>query len=146
MKGKFSMGTTISVQNYFGANLSGLMKPIIYCCPAENVYETAVPINLLLSKKLADFKPNKRTMQLETCFNQIINQLPDGVTIKDFEVMFNPEYKVDVLKILIAACKKKPFSVVWPGSYKDGKLFFAENGYPDFKMFNIDDYDVTCIV
>lgn len=140
------MGTIISVQKFCEDNLSGLLKPIIYCSPSENILKAAEPINLLLSEKLADCRPEKRTMQIENCFNQIISQLPDGVIIKDFDVMFNPEYKVDVLKIMIAANKKKPFSVIWPGKYKDGRLFFAEDGYADFKTFNIDEYDVTCVI
>ena len=60
--------------------------------------------------------------------------------------MFNPDYKVDVLKIMMDACKRKYFSIVWPGKYEDGKLFYSEEGYPDFKVFRVEEYDVTCIV
>lgn len=83
---------------------------------------------------------------METIFNQIIDQLPDYSVIKDFDVMFNPEYKVDVLKVMTVTCKKKPFSVIWPGKYEDGKLFYAEAGYEDFRTFRIEEYDVICIV
>ena len=77
---------------------------------------------------------------------EVLNSLPDDVVIKDFDVMFNPDYKVDVLRIMTVTCKKKPFSIIWPGKYEDGKLFYAEDGYPDFKVFSVEDYDVTCIV
>lgn len=140
------MGTIIPARKFSKDNVSGLLKPIIYCCPYEGVADTAVPINLLLAEKLAGCRPNRRTMRIETFFNQILDQLPDGTVIKDFDVMFNPEYKVDVLKIMIVACKKKAFSVVWPGMYDDGKLFYAEDGYQDFKVFSVEEYDVTCIV
>ena len=69
----------------------------------------------------------------------------DGVTIKDIDVMFNPDYKVDVLKILIATRKRKNYSVIWPGKFEDGKLIYGEEGYPDYKVFNIADYDITCV-
>ena len=85
-------------------------------------------------------------MRIENFFNQILSQFPDGIVIKDFDVMFNPEYKVDVLKIMVDACKRKPFSIIWPGKCEDGKLFYAEDGYPDFKSFSVEDYDVTCII
>jgi hypothetical protein len=85
-------------------------------------------------------------MRIESFFNQILSQSPDGVVVKDFDVMFNPEYKVDVLKIMIDACKRKPFSIIWPGRYENGKLFYAEDGYPDYQVFSVEDYDVTCIV
>ena len=140
------MGTIIPGRKFSKDNVSGLLKPIIYCCPYEGVADTAVPINLLLAEKLAGCRPNRRTIRIETFFSQILDQLPDGTVIKDFDVMFNPEYKVDVLKIMIVACKKKEFSIVWPGKYEDGKLFYAEDGYQDFKVFSVEEYDVTCIV
>ena len=60
--------------------------------------------------------------------------------------MFNPEYQIDVLQVLVASCKKKNFSIRWPGTYNDGKLMYAETGYSDFKTFDLDKYDVTCVV
>lgn len=141
-----NMGTIIPARNFSNDNVSGLLKPIIYCCPYEGIADVAVPINLLLAEKLAECRSNRRTMQIETFFNQILGQLPDGSVIKDFDVMFNPEYKVDVLRIMTAACKMKPFSVIWPGKCEDGKLFYAEDGSPDFKVFSVEEYDVTLIV
>lgn len=102
-----------------------------------------------VSKELADgllaCKENRRSMKLEQIFNTVLDKYPDGVTIKDIDVMFNPDYKVDVLKILIAARKRKKYSVIWPGRLEDGKLIYGEEGYPDYKVFNIADYDITCV-
>ena len=64
-----------------------------------------------ISKELADellaCPESKRSIKLEQIFNTVLDRYPDGVTIKDIDVMFNPEYQVDVLKILIAARKRK---------------------------------------
>lgn len=102
-----------------------------------------------VSKELADglltCKENRRSMKLEQIFNAVLDKYPDGVTIKDIDVMFNPDYKVDVLKILIATRKRKNYSVIWPGKFEDGKLIYGEEGYPDYKVFNIADYDITCV-
>lgn len=102
-----------------------------------------------VGKELADellaCKPNRRSMKLEQIFNTVLDRYPDGVTIKDIDVMFNPEYRVDVLKILIAARKRKRYSVIWPGRYEDGKLIYAEEGYPDYKVYEIANYDITCV-
>jgi hypothetical protein len=68
------------------------------------------------------------------------------VIIKDIDVMFNPDYKVDVLKILIAARKRKRYSVIWPGRFENGKLIYSEEGYADYKTYNLADYDVTCVI
>lgn len=102
-----------------------------------------------VGKELADellvCKPNRRSMKLEQIFNTVLDRYPDGVTIKDIDVMFNPDYKVDVLKILIAARKRKRYSVIWPGRLEDGKLIYGEEGYPDYKVYKIADYDITCV-
>lgn len=102
-----------------------------------------------VSKELADellaCRPNRRSMKLEQIFNTVLDRYPDDVTIKDIDVMFNPEYKVDVLKILVAARKRKRYRVVWPGRFEDGKLVYGEEGYPDYRIYKIDDYDITFV-
>ena len=139
------MGKIISLRDFSDCGAYGLLRPVIYCCMCDAA-DAAVPINLPLAEKLAGCKLDKRTMRIEKFFNEILAELSDNAVIKDFDVMFNPEYKVDVLRIMTAACKNKPFSVLWPGRFEAGKLFYAEEGYADFKVFGVEDYDVTCIV
>ena len=102
-----------------------------------------------VGKEIADelllCKPNRRSMKLQQIFNSVLDKYPDGVTIKDIDVMFNPEYQVDVLKILIEARKRKRYSIIWPGKYEDGKLIYAEEGFSDYKVYKIDDYDITYV-
>ena len=109
--------------------------------------KTNEPVSI--SKEFADellaCKAERRSMKLEQIFNTVLDRYPDGVTIKDIDVMFNPDYKVDVLKILIAARKRKGYSVIWPGRLEGGKLIYGEEGYPDYKVYEIADYDITCV-
>ena len=85
-------------------------------------------------------------MKLEQIFNKVLDRYPDGVIIKDIDVMFNPAYQVDVLKILTEARKSKPYSVIWPGRYENGTLYYSEQGYPDYKTYEVKNYDITCVV
>ena len=140
------MGKIINRVSFASAQRSGLLKPVIYCGGFADTGQEAKSINIELAKELEELRPKRRTMQLEACFNRVLDGLPDNVVIKDFDVIFNPAYKVDVMKMLVAACKRKPFSVIWPGRYEDGKLFYAEEGYPDYKVFDINNYDVTCVI
>lgn len=140
------MGAIIKVQDITSNNIKGLLRPIIYCNPSAEMITSAKPINEMLAELLIKYKASRRTIQMEKCFNQILFNFPDEVIIKDFDVMFNPTYKVDVLKIMIAAYKKKPFSIIWPGKCDNGKLLYAEEGYSDYKIFIVEDYDVTCII
>ena len=84
-------------------------------------------------------------MKLEQIFIRVLDGCSDGTIIRDIDVMFNPEYQVDVLKLMISARKRKKYSVIWPGSLKDNKLIYAEEGYQDYKVFDLEDYDIICV-
>lgn len=99
-----------------------------------------------LAEALLACKPKRRSMKLGQLFNDVLDQYPEGVVIKDIDVMFNPEYQVDVLKILSEARKRKRYSVIWPGKCEDGKLIYSEEGFPDYKVYEIENYDITCVI
>ena len=88
------MGKVISRVSFADAQRNGLMKPVIYC--GDFAKGEVKSINLELAKELETLRPNRRTMQLEACFNRVLDSLPDNVVIKDFDVMFNPAYKVRI--------------------------------------------------
>lgn len=99
-----------------------------------------------LAEELLKCKPNRRSMKLGQIFSTVLGRYPEGVVIKDIDVMFNPEYQVDVLRILSEARKSKRYSVIWPGRCEDGKLIYGEEEYPDYKVYKIENYDVTCVI
>ena len=76
----------------------------------------------------------------------MLQNLPKQPIVKDIDVLFNPVYKVDVMKMLVSAYKKEHFSLVWPGNYADGKLTYSEEGYPDYRVYEINDYDIMCVI
>ena len=118
------MGQIIDYRDLHKAdNVSQL---IIFCPTTANTVPQAVSLNHTIALKLLQIKPSRRTMHLERCFFEVISSLPDEPVIKDFDVMFHPDYKVNVLKILIAVNKRKSFRAVWPGQYSDGKLYYSE--------------------
>ena len=140
------MGKKISRYEYQKYGSSSPMRPIVFCFPNEELKQNAIALNVGIAKNLVGIKPTRRSFKLPDIMDLIISKLPENSTIKDFDVLFNPDYQIDVLQLLSAACKKKEFSIVWPGTYKDGKLIYAEEGCLDFKVFDLDKYDVTCVV
>ncbi len=137
------MGTVIEHENL--PDQSMLSRLIIYYKRLQQIKEPR-SVSKPMAEELLKCKPNRRSMKLGQIFNTVLDQYPEGVVIKDIDVMFNPEYQVDVLKILSEARKRKRYSVVWPGRFEDGKLIYSEEGYPDYKVFNIDNYDITCVI
>ena len=137
------MGTTI--ESRLLSTRPELYRLIIYSNEGLT-HSEAVSLNKPLAEELLKLKPSRRTMRLEKCFRSIMDSLPDGTVIKDIDVMFNPEYQIDVMKMLVEANKQKPFSVIWSGRYSDGKLIYSEESLPDYKVYEISDYDIYCVI
>ena len=141
------MGVILKAYQFECPEKSNLMKPIIFCNPMKEIVDSAVSLNILLAKEMKkQDSMMMRTMRLESNLFMIIEGLGEEPVIKDFDVLFNPAYQTDVLKSLINVCKKKPFRVIWPGRYEDGKLYYAEEGYRDYKTYDVANYDVTVII
>ena len=140
------MGIIIKARDLPAFEQSGIQRLIIYCKPDKAILDSAVTLNVELAKKLAAIKPNRRTMRMEQCFRQVIETLPDETVIKDFDVLFNPDYGVDILRIMSSLAKSKPYRIVWPGTCDGRRLIYAEEGFCDYKVYEIEKYDVTCVV
>ena len=138
------MGSTITQQQYSG--LTNMYRLVIFTNDTYEQKSNVVSINKRLAEELRKLKPARRTMQLEKCFDKILDSLPDKVVIKDIDVMFNPAYRVDVIRILVEANKRHPFSLVWSGRYDDNRLLYGEEDLADYKAFEISDYDIVCVV
>lgn len=138
------MGSTITQQQFSG--LTNMYRLVIFTNDTYEQKSNVVSINKRLAEELRKLKPARRTMQMEKCFNKILDSLPDKVVIKDIDVMFNPAYRVDVIRILVEANKRHPFSLVWSGRYDDNRLLYGEEDLVDYKAFEISDYDIVCVV
>jgi len=138
------MGTVIDLHHLAAQN--NLYRLVVYTKGTYRQEHDAISVNKQLAEELRKLKPSRRTMQMDKCFNKILESLPENSVIKDIDVMFNPAYRVDVIRILIEANKRHPFSVIWPGSYDDNRLLYSEEGLTDYKAFEISDYDIVCVV
>ncbi len=135
------MGTIIERKN-----LTTGQKPLRLLVYGYAASDQEVSVSKTIAQELLSFAPNQRTMQLPGCFNKVLDTLPVSVVIQDIDVMFNPAYKVDVLKLLIEAYKKKPFSLIWPGQIENNRLIYSEEGYPDYRVYEVENYDIVCVI
>ena len=127
-------------------NLTGAAQPIIYCRRIPELENEAISVGYLLAEKLNKISSGMRSMRMEQILFDVLSTLPVNSLIRDFDVLFNPTYRIYVLVVLKNTCKKIPFRVLWPGTYKDGNLYYAEEGYQDYKCYKLSNYDITCII
>ena len=107
--------------------------------------DEAISLNTILARKIKEVSPGLRAIKLQKVFEQVLDELPGNPIICDIDVLFNPAYRVDVLKILTETDKQKNFTLVWPGIIEDGRLIYGEEGYADFKSYNMSDYNIICV-
>ncbi len=117
----------------------------VYLHADSNMTESAVSVGQLLAEALLKVEPRNRSRRLAEIFQAVIGNVPRGAVIKDIDVMFNPTYEIDVLRVLTTTYRKRPFSLIWPGRYTNGKLFYSEAQYEDYKEYAIEDYDILCV-
>ena len=84
------MGTVINLRQL--ATKQNMYRLIVYTNDKYEQEASAVSINKRLAEELRKLKPTRRTMQLEKCFNKILDSLPEKVvslpismTIKKWE-------------------------------------------------------------
>ena len=141
------MGIVVDSYQFTHSDHGSMAKPIIYCNPSKEIYGQAISINIPLAIELKkQGTAMMRTMRMEQDILKVLNAIPENSIIKDFDVMFHPDYQIDVIKTLGNIYRKRPFSVIWSGRYEEGKLYYAEEGYKDYKTFEISDYDITVVI
>lgn len=140
------MGDIVTAREFMKHGKKGLLRPIILCGEAKKIESNAVAINGLLAYEIERIDIKQRTRKLENCLIKVLSNLPEDAALKDFDVLFNPTYKIDVLGLFISVCRVKSFSLLWPGTFDKGKLIYAEPGFQDYKTYVVKSYDITCVI
>lgn len=135
------MGNVISYKQYLANKPQ--YRLIVYCSQTNN--DAATSINHLLAQELLKLGTRMRSMQMEKCLVRVLQSLPENPIVSGIDVMFNPNYAIDVMKVLTSAYKQHPFSLIWPGTCDGYVLAYAEDGFRDFKEYEISDYDIVCV-
>lgn len=63
---------------------------LIYMKAIQKMHELR-SVSKPLAEALLECNSNRRSMKLEQIFNSVLDTLPDGVVIKDIDVLFNPD-------------------------------------------------------
>ena len=145
------MGSTHKLFSVTPGNINKLMFPIIFCIDKTKISKyikgyTFLSLNEILAKRLLPYAQDKRKLFVIDELNRIVHSIEGPLLIEDFEILFDPDYQIDVLKTFILLNREKKIAVLWPGKFEKGKLKFAKPEYKDYKSYNINDYDMTCIV
>lgn len=125
--------------------------PLILCSSSSRLQrklESAgyirLSVNLLLSKALLGFPADDRPGHVEEELREILS-VSSPVLIEDFEMLFDPRYQIDVLKLFCERARFVSLAVRWPGDSTPTKLTYASPGDPDYHEFNCDKYQIRVV-
>jgi hypothetical protein len=128
-----------------------LPSPVILCSGwsfyddaiADEGYQT-VSLNLPLAKELA----GKSSQSIQVNITAVVaHLLPNAASVylTDYEMLFDPRYKLDVMKLFCELSRRNKLIVKWRGGFDGNALVYAEPGYADYAKYKVSDYEIFCV-
>ena len=146
------MGRIVNSRSLTANELLQLVPPIILCTDkpnfkrviTENGYQQ-IGINLPLAQSLTGLEPKDIRTVITDKIHEILPQ-GESVYLTDYEMLFDPRYEIDVLRLFIDLARRNMLIVKWCGKVDGDTLTYAEQGYADYKQYKMNDYDVIIVI
>jgi len=146
------MGKTYNNRTLTAKELPRLSSPVLLCVQradydkaiAEAGYQT-VSLNLPLARSLEGLASE----EIQSAINDKIREaLPQQqpVCLTDFEMLFDPRYGLDVIRLFMDISRRNKLIVKWCGAADKDTLTYAEPGYEDYRRIKTSDYDVSVVI
>lgn len=114
----------------------------------KNKFKDYVIIKLgqTLSNELKQIDKNIRNTEVEKVMKRIFSEVySNRVIVTDIDILFNPYYKLDIIKLFIQLSRNKTFIIQWPGKLDSNNLIYSKPQYDDYKKYEIKDYNIICL-
>lgn len=125
--------------------------PVISCIDYTKTIEyfnnyTHISLGQELSQKLLKYDKGKRREMVFEELNKIIsNNESENILVSQIDILFNPDYNIDILRFFINASRTKNLVVIWSGKVSNNQLIYSEAKYKDYQSFDIASLDVLCL-
>ncbi|MDP3058093.1 MAG: BREX-3 system P-loop-containing protein BrxF [bacterium] len=139
------MGTVIKRRD-FPAVIEQARQGVFILAPMVTVPLTApvVNIGLMLGERM--YKADGSPVNIANELDAILGDEKRDITLANTDILFSPEYELDVVKLLLQVGRNQRLYMQWPGEINGEKLTYSEPGRFDFKEYNIKDYVDTYVV
>ena len=113
---------------------------------AVPVNATFVNIGLILGERMYKAKVEGVPVSISNDLDIILGEEQSDIALGNTDILFSPEYELDVIKLLLQVGRNQRLYMQWPGEVTGDKLTYSESGRFDFKEYNIKDYVDTYVV
>ncbi len=141
------MGTVIKRKD-FPTVIEQAQQGVFVLAPKVTVpvNSTFVNIGLMLGEKMFNAKAVGLPANISNELDAILGEEQSDFTLGNTDILFSPEYELDVIKLLLQVGRNQRLYMQWPGEITEEKLTYSEPGRFDFKEYNIKDYVDTYVV
>lgn len=147
------MGSMINVNIMSADVLKKATTPVILCSFPKRVARMMeggpyVPLNLniKLAEALVKFPQSERSRRANDEVMSIVSQWQKPTFFEDYEILFDPQYDIDAIKVFTEIARRQKVVVKWCGRLNGNSLEYATQEYKDYHSFRIQDYDITCVI
>ena len=97
-----------------------------------------INVSLELTQLMLDLTKRQRAFHFSKIFNQIINKINNDVVIlNNIEILFDPVFKQDPLRLLQMCSRNKTLIISWNGSVENDCLIYAIPSHPEYRKYPI---------
>ena len=141
------MGTVIKRRD-FPTVIEQARQGVFVLAPkvAVPINTTFVNVGLMLGERMYKAKADGSPVKIANELDAILGEERRDMTLVNTDILFSPEYELDVIKLLLQVGRNQRLYMQWPGEINGEKLTYSEPGRFDFKEYNIKDYVDTYVV
>jgi len=147
MGGDSRMGAAIKRRNF----------PVVINQKRQGVFllapDVTVPVNtsivnvgLLLSERMFNLKSEGLSTNIISELDKIIDEEDSDILLINTDILFDPEYELDVIKLLLQLGRNQRLYLLWPGKIVGERLTYSEPNRFDYKEYNVKNYVDTYVV
>ena len=138
----------------FDLNLVKRNKTLVVICMKYNEFLkykeikdlSIINLGLDLSRGLKEYPMEFRNSKvLDELTNILARAQTEHILVKNLDILFNPEYKLNILNYFINLSRNRLVFIEWPGQLKGRELEYSEINYPDYHKYNIDNYNIALV-
>ncbi len=141
------MGTIIKRQDFLTV-IKQTVQGVFVLAPNVTVPVNASVVNagLLLSERMLRVKTEGLSTSITSELDNIIDEDHGDILLANTDILFAPEYGLDVIKLLLQLGRNQRLYLVWPGEIIGERLTYSEPSRFDYKEYNLKDYVDTYVV
>ena len=135
------MGSAID-RKFFRTRRTAIPQALFLLQSERLLPADAATLNLgvAVSEVMRTIPAARRPQALHSTVEQLLSTMPFDVVLRRVDILFDPAWRIDVLKFLLAVGRNRRLYILWPGTVSSSILEYSEPGYPDYCRYDISGY------